>query len=199
MSRPRKNALFELGGQWIGTISGSAALYRFWFDPRNGRTSRASLGTEDIEEAKLKLATLVLKGGKQSANAMLATVLEKYFLERTDKLPSKQAARAAGRLLLNCWGATCRANEFTETKQKEFVDWSIAKGHSLSYLSRNLSVLAAAFSHSKIRMGLFMNRARCGRNGLLLRSRHGNGLSRLTRSWLVSFLMNSQSIFGGGR
>ena len=150
MSRPRKNALFELGDQWIGRISGSATLYRFWFDQRNGRTSRASLGTEDIEEAKLKLATLVLKGGKQSANGMLATILEKYFVGRTDKLPSKQAARAAGRLLLGCWGATCRANEFTEAKQKEFVDWSIAKGHSLSYISRNLSVLAAAFSHSKI-------------------------------------------------
>ncbi len=65
MSRPRKNALFELGEQWIGAISGSAALYRFWYDERTGRTSRASLGTEDIEEAKLKLATIVLKGGRQ--------------------------------------------------------------------------------------------------------------------------------------
>ncbi len=103
-----------------------------------------------IEEAKLKLATIVLNGGKQIANAMLATILEKYFLERTDRLPSKKAARAAGRLMLSCWGATCRASEFNEEKQREFVDWSIAKGHSLSYTSRNLSVPAAAFSHSKI-------------------------------------------------
>ena len=150
MSRPRKNALFELGEQWIGAISGSAALYRFWYDERTGRTSRASLGTEDIEEAKLKLATIVLKGGRQKADAMLATILEKYFLERTDKLPSKKAARAAGRLLLSCYGATCRATEFNESKQKEFIDWSLARGHSLSYLSRNLSVLAAALSHGKI-------------------------------------------------
>ncbi len=47
MSRPRKNALFELGDQWIGAVSVSSIFYRFWFDQRTGRTSRASLGTED--------------------------------------------------------------------------------------------------------------------------------------------------------
>lgn len=182
MSRPRKNALFELGDQWIGRISGSTALYRFWLDSRNGRTSRASLGTKDLEEAKLKLATLVLKGGKQSTNAMLATVLEKYFLERTDKLASKKAARAAGCLLLSCWGATCRASEFNEAKQKEFVNWSLAKGHSLSYLSRNLSVLAAAFSHSKIPHEIVYEPRALRENGFSLRSRHGSDLSRVMRN-----------------
>ena len=148
MSRPRKNVLFELGEQWIGTVPGSVALYRFWHDPRNGRTRRASLGTENIEEAKLRLAELILRGGQQSSNSMLGSILEKYFVERTDKLPSKDTARAAGRLFLSCWKATCCVDEFSDEKQKEFVDWSLAKGHSLGYLSRNLSVLAAAFSHS---------------------------------------------------
>jgi len=45
--------------------------------------------------------------------------------------------------MLACWGDTVRVGAITEAKQKEFAQNSIAKGNSLSYVSRNLSVLAA--------------------------------------------------------
>jgi len=52
--------------------------------------------------------------------------------------------------MLAFWGETIRVAAITETKQKDFAEDAIAKGHSLSYISRNLSVLAAAFAHAKI-------------------------------------------------
>lgn len=80
----------------------------------------------------------------------LTIVLESYFLARTDHLPSKKHARLAGRTLLQYWGETIRAGQITEAKQKEFAEWSIKKGHSLSYISRNLSVLAAAVARAEL-------------------------------------------------
>jgi integrase len=52
--------------------------------------------------------------------------------------------------MLAFWGDTVRVRAITEAKQKEFAQSAIAKGNSLSYVSRNLSVLAAALAHAGI-------------------------------------------------
>jgi integrase len=151
MPRARSNPLFELQGQWIANISGTPILYRCWTDPGTGRSCRASLGTADLELAKRQFAEAVFREDKtKTSEARLATVLESYFLERTDHLPSRKHARLAGKTLLACWGETIRPGQITEAKQKEFAEWSIGKGHSLSYISRNLSVLAAAIARTEI-------------------------------------------------
>lgn len=154
MPRARKRPLFEIGNQWISSVPGSAQYYHFWTDAGTGRTSRASLRTTDLDEAKRRLAEIVISGAPKTINTPLAIVLRTYFEGRTDNLPSKDNARLAGRTLLACWGATVRVCELGEAKQKEFVEWSVAKGHSLGYVSRNLSVLAAALSHSKIKLAV---------------------------------------------
>lgn len=100
MPRPRTNVLFELNGQWIGTVTGTQALYRFWDDAGIERTNRQSLGTTDLEEAKLKLAEIIVKGPEQSPGSMLPIILEKYFTEKTDKKPSAGVSRSAGRMML---------------------------------------------------------------------------------------------------
>ena len=150
MPRPRARNLFELGGQWIAREPGSPYLHRYWTPERSGRTRRASLGTQDLEEAKKRLAEIVVRGAPKTSSAPLSAVLISYFEERTDKLPSKKHARLGGRTLPACWGQTVRVEAITEAKQKEFAEWSLAKGHSLGYISRNLSVLAAALAFSKI-------------------------------------------------
>ena len=150
MPRPRKSALFELGGQWIAHDPPSPFLYRFWYDPGTGRTRRASLGTEDLGEAKLKLAQIVMEGAPKSKNSPIAIVLENYFKERTDRLPSGKSARNAGKLFLECWGKTARVSAIDEHRQKQFVEWSIKRSHSTSYIARNLGVLAAALAHAKL-------------------------------------------------
>jgi integrase len=150
MPRPRARPLFELGGQWIAKDPGSPFLHRFWTEPGTGRTRRASLRTEDLEIAKRLLAEIVVKDAPKTQNAPLSAVLLDYFENRTDKLPSKKPARHAGRLMLAFWGETIRVASITEAKQKEFAEDAITKGHSLSYISRNLSVLAAALAYAKI-------------------------------------------------
>jgi len=159
MPRARTNALFELGGQWIARIPSTPNLYRFWFDARSNRTCRASLGTEDLEAAKLLLAEIVVKGSPKTENAPLSAVLLDYFERRTDALPSAKNARLAGRTLLDCWGNTIRVGEITEAKQKTFVDWSAKRGHSLGYISRNLSVLAATLHFAKLDMEIIFAKA----------------------------------------
>jgi integrase len=150
MPRSRKAPLFELSGQWIGREPGSPFLHRYWTEPGTGRTRRSSLRTEDLEEAKRLLAEIVVKGAPKSERTPLSAVLLDYFENHTDKLPSGKNARGAGRTLLECWGQTIRVEAIKESKQKEFAEWSIERGHSLGYISRNLSVLAAAFSYAKI-------------------------------------------------
>jgi integrase len=150
MPRPRARPLFELGGQWIAQDPASPFLHRFWTEPGTGRTSRASLRTTDLEAAKQLLAEIVIKGTPKTANTPCSAVLLAYFENRTDKLPSAKAARHAGRLMLACWGQTVRVNAVTEAKQREFAEKSIAKGNSIAYVSRNLSVLAAALAYAGI-------------------------------------------------
>jgi hypothetical protein len=150
MPRPRARALFELGGHWIAAEPGKPGLYQFWFDAGTGRTRRASLGTADLETAKTLLAEIVIKGRPKGAETHLSIVLEDYFLNHTDHLPSKDPARNAGRILLECWGAMIKTGSITEERQKRFIDWSMKRGHSLSYVARNLGVLAAALKRAKI-------------------------------------------------
>lgn len=150
MPRPRARSLFEIGGYWLSTIPSRKGLYAFWTDAGNGGTRRCSLGTADIEEAKLKLAELALRGSPASANSPLSIVLENYFLERTDLLPSKNAARHAGRIFLEVWGPSVRVGDITAEKQKDFVRACARRGHSLGYISRNMTVLSAALRHAGV-------------------------------------------------
>jgi integrase len=152
--------LFELDGQWIARDPASPYLYRFWRDRGNARTRRASLGTADLNEAKLRLAEIVVKGAPASRSTPLSIILENYCDEHGDRTATGKQARHAARLFLECWGKTVRVSAIDETKQKEFAKWSVARGHSLGYVARNFNVLAAAMHRAKIATNIFGNEAR---------------------------------------
>lgn len=157
MPRPRARNLFELGGQWIAEEPGRPGLYRFWNDPGNGRTRRASLGTADLEIAKKRLAEVIVNGATKTNDSHLTVVLENYFIAKTDHLTSKHSARNAGRLMLECWGALAKVRSITLERQKKFVAWSFERNHAVSTVSRNLGVLAAALSHAKLTVEVIYN------------------------------------------
>jgi integrase len=150
MPQPRKKPLFELGRQWIANDPDSRMLYRFWTEPGTGRTRRASLGTADLDIAKRKLAEIEVKGAPKTADAPLSAVLLKYFEERTDKLPSGKVARGHGRKVLAFLGQTVRVKMLTETKQREFVEDCLERGHKLAYAARIMATVSAALLHSKL-------------------------------------------------
>lgn len=151
MPRPRAKPLFELGDQWVANDPDSSNLYRFWTEPGSGRTRRASLGTADLRQAKLRLAEIILKGAPQTPDAPLSIVLERYYEDHTDKLASGKVARGHGRKLLTFLGATARVKALTEAKQKEFVEDCIGQGLKLSYAARIMVTLSAAIAHAKIK------------------------------------------------
>lgn len=150
MPRPRARSLFELGGYWIAEEPGREGLYCFWNDEGTGRTRRRSLGTGDIGDAKKRLAEIVVNGLPADNDSYLSNVLKTYFVERTDHLPSGKPARHAGKLFLRCWGEKTKAGDIGTGKLKDFADWSILQKHSVNYIARNFSVLAAALAHAKL-------------------------------------------------
>lgn len=150
MPKPRSGVLFELGGQWIARINGRRCFYRHWTEPGTGITNRRSLGTDDLNVAKKKLAEIVVRGAPKGVGSFLSAVLLDYFEQHTDNLPSKKQSRNAGRVVLACWGETIRVSQITEAKQKEFAQWCLTRGFALSYVSRNISVVKAALSHAGI-------------------------------------------------
>lgn len=143
MPRPRKNPLFEFGGQWIGREPGRGHFYRYWTDSADGRTHRESLGTADLEEAKELLAQIVVARAPKTSDSLLSAVLLDYFEQHTDKLPSKKQSRNAGRVMLKCWGAAVRVSALTDDKQRRFAVWCVDQNFSLAYVARNLTVLTA--------------------------------------------------------
>ena len=157
MPRPRARPLFELGSQWIGREKGKPYFYRYWHDAGTGHSRRASLGTADIEEAKTRLAEIIVRGEVKTAKSHLSVVLEDYFINKTDHLTSSGTARNAGRLMLECWGDLIQTGDLLEAKQKKFVKWSLERDHALATIARNLGVLAAALAHAKLQIDVIYN------------------------------------------
>ena len=147
--------LFEIGGHWVARVEGRSSLYRFWYDARAGEIRRRSLETADVEEAKRLVAEHALNTAtlpaEEPEDALLLAVLNHYFTSHSDNQSSAHVARRAGTLLLHfleteCgFGAEVKVGEITKGLQSRFAVWSSSKfGHSPSYISRVLSVLAAA-------------------------------------------------------
>ncbi len=157
VSKRRNPPLFELGKYWLAVEKGRPGYYCFWYEPRTRRVRRARCASETLEEAKLELAEIVVKGSLRNIDDHLAPVLETYFLERTDKRPSKKPARRAAALLLEFFEAelatkTPRVFAFDEKCQAQFIAWAARQhAHSVKTISRNMSVVAAAIAHAKIK------------------------------------------------
>jgi len=143
---------FEYGGYWLGTESSSDAFYRYWYEQRGRKIRRRSLGTSDWEEAKRALITHVQVNeapkGQEPESVFLAVLMERYFLDVTDKKASADDARAAGKLMLDYFGPEAKFADITIDKQREFMRAFDDKGHAVGTISRNLSVLSAAKNHA---------------------------------------------------
>lgn len=147
--------LFEIGGHWIGKVEGRGGYYAFNYDGRSRQVHRASLKTNDFEEAKKKLATIAITSVKHDPRSpdevMLVSVLNHYFINHSDKKVSAGMARHAGDLILMFLETECGhgpevvVGKFTKGVQALYAIWAAQKhNHAPSYISRCLSVIAAA-------------------------------------------------------
>jgi hypothetical protein len=73
----RAGKRFEVGGQWLGQENG--IWHRYWYDTGDGRGRRKSLGTRDVEEAKMELFKIVMAEPADDPTAPDATLLAQVF------------------------------------------------------------------------------------------------------------------------
>ena len=146
-----KEKRFQIGEYYLVKHSNSPVFKAGWYDASAGQTRRASLGTQNLEEAKLKLYAFIQARTKpvevDAAEMPLATVLQRYFENYACKLPSHEAARHALVHWLDFWGPST-LSDLAVDRQEQFVSWMKDKGFSNSYCSRNLSVGRAAINRA---------------------------------------------------
>jgi len=141
----------QIGEYWLSKREGSDKWCRTWFDAAARQTRRASLGTADFQEGKLKLWEWFAKHGRiaqqQPQDAALALVLVRYWERHASSLASAEFAKIALRYWTEFWGEAT-VSEVTAGRQREFVAWLAEDGKAPGYIKRILTVGKAALNHA---------------------------------------------------
>lgn len=147
--------LHKLGRYSIITVPGSSRLYRAWYDSGAGEVRRRSLGTGDLEQAKIELSKIVLREGsgkpEEPKGVLMSVVLDRYFTERTDSKRNANLPRTAGRYLLEFLGPQAKVSDFARTKQVDFAKALHDRGLSVGYIGRLMTSIQAALNYAVAR------------------------------------------------
>lgn len=140
----------EIGGYWLSKRRGSDNWCRTWFDATTRQTGRASLGTSDLRQAKLRLWEWYARHGtvEKRRDATLELVLVRYWEHHARHLASAEMEKIA----LRYWSdffAGALVPEVTMQRQREFIDW-LRRDRPLSdgYVKRILTVGKAALNRA---------------------------------------------------
>lgn len=137
------------GLYWLSKRAGSDAWHRTWFDPGSRQTRRTSLGTSDVRAAVERLTIWWAENRRlkdeRPDTVTVAEILQRYYREHAESLPSAQQARIACGKLVELCGQLSVA-EFGLSEQKRFIDSMKADGASAGYIRRTLSVGKAALT-----------------------------------------------------
>lgn len=143
--------LGQIGDYWLSKRPGSAQWCRTWYDDATRQTRRASLGTDDLQEGKLKLfewyAANARVGRQEAKETPLELVLVRYWEKHAKALASRDTAKAA----LGYWSdyfPGAMVTEVTTDKQIAFMEWLSEAGKSPGYIKRIMSVGAAALNRA---------------------------------------------------
>lgn len=153
-----KRGKWEYRDHWIdNNVAGSDQFYVYWYEyaglERKRKVCRRSLKTRSFEEAQDRLIEFVMARDTESEDALVVSILERYCREVTAHLPSAEAAGRARDLLIEVLDGHERVYDLTAKFQRDFIlkVWRERYGHSVGYMSRNMSVLAAAITHCGIK------------------------------------------------
>lgn len=153
----RSEATFRIGEFFLTRRSTSPNWYAGWFDRRTGQTRRRSLGTQNIEEAKRRLADHAVANETMEnlpATAVpLAQVLGRYYDEHARMLASEEAIRHHLRRWVEHYGNATVA-ELTPRAQEKFVTSLQSEGLSAGYIRRLLGTGRAALQRAHRRQEL---------------------------------------------
>ncbi len=147
----KEQRLGEIGGYWLSQRPNSRQWCRTWFDATTRQTRRASLGTVDLEDAKLKLAGWLMTGGamaREPASAVpLETVLVRYYEHHAKRLASGHQAQYS----LKKWSdffAGALVSELTPYRQRAFIASLRNQNYSDGYIRRVLQIGQAALNRA---------------------------------------------------
>ncbi len=157
MPRRQGERLGEIGGCWLSKRQNSPAWCRTWFDRSSRQTRRASLGTADIQQAKLKLAVWAVGHGTlpecRPDSVPLEAVLIRYYLQHACARRSGKQARYALRRWSDFFPAAVVA-EITPIRLRAFVEDMRHEGLSNGSIRRTLAIGRAALNRAH-RLGEF--------------------------------------------
>lgn len=146
--------LFQLENQWITQEEGRSSYYRAWLEGR--RVRRKSLGTDDFEEAKRKLAQEVLAEPPDDPYApehvLLASVFAFYLNGHVPSIRSQSAARRACSYCQDFMERITKPNpptvaDLTLVQQHSFMRWLASRGLSAKSISTYMSTIKAAMNY----------------------------------------------------
>lgn len=135
---------FQVGPYWLSRQSRSPAWCRTWYDAATQQTRRASLGTADFDEAKLKLTDwfVVQHQTKDEAtkNVTLASLFARYYEHHGQKLKSAGLIQIALRYWLDFYTDKTLAAAAEITQQERFHAWLVqSKGLKPNSAARIIS------------------------------------------------------------
>lgn len=141
----------QIGEYWLSKRAGSEHWCRTWFDPATRQTRRASLGTDDLQAAKLTLYEWFAKHGRvtkqEASDTSLEMVFVRYYQQHAEGTESAEMARVA----LGYWSdffPAAAVSDATPQRQREFIASMKAKGLSDGYVKRILTVGKAALNRA---------------------------------------------------
>jgi integrase len=144
----------EIGEYWVSKRPGSEQWCRTWYDANTRQTRRASLGTDDLQAAKIKLWEWFAKYGRVGKQEAHDTALELVLVRYYQQHAAASASAEMARIALAYWsdffnGATVA--EVTPARQREFIEWLKARRTpplSDGYVKRVLTVGKSALNRA---------------------------------------------------
>ena len=141
---------FQVGEYWLSQRPNSSAWYRTWNDAQARQTRRVSLNTEDVEEARRRLAEWYAAQFQAPTEDLppsavkLAEVFLDYWNGQGSKLRSHETSKIHLRYWTDFWGDVSVAAVRDVRKQEAFRLWLSDRGLAHNSINRCLEVGRAA-------------------------------------------------------
>ncbi|MFT8247331.1 tyrosine-type recombinase/integrase [Roseomonas sp. BN140053] len=151
MRGDRKDQRGRIGEYWLSQRPNSAQWCRTWFDADARQTRRASLGTDDFEQAQLALAEWVTRNvtlrQQQPRDVPVATVFARYYDKHARHVIGASVQQANLRVMLETLPAGITVAELNLEAQQAAVA-ILRKRYAPGTIKRMLSAAKAAVTWS---------------------------------------------------
>lgn len=146
---------YRVGDYWLGQRAGSPAWYRCFYEEKNRRTKRASLGTDDFEEAKRRLDEWYMAQRMRTSQDLdpsevtLKEVFKDYLENHAVNLRSYESVIILLRYWQEFWGDDAVVSDVRSViRQEEFREVLFKKGLAINSVNRCLEAGRAAITRA---------------------------------------------------